>query len=253
MEEILIETVKQHDCLYNHSSREYRDQRVRQESWEEIGRQLKITPDKAKQMWDKLRRCFNNARNRRLATKSGQATKNITPWKFEQQMAFLLPYLEGRRMCGNLENDVNDADNILAQNDPTIDNDNGESDVEQYQEQVSEQIHMNENTDALQKLKQKRQQHKQVSKKNTAAEVVQIMQENSNLRKRKYEDREKRRIDPGHIRVPEDLRSPNSVVNFGDVCVPDGSLSLNTGLLEIFHSSLTAIWVVKPLIVAGAI
>ncbi|XP_060531008.1 uncharacterized protein LOC132704781 [Cylas formicarius] len=55
MDEILIETVRQHEVLYNHSSRDYRDQRMRQEAWEELDRELKISADKDKQMWDKHR------------------------------------------------------------------------------------------------------------------------------------------------------------------------------------------------------
>lgn len=43
MEEKLIEKVRQYEILYNHSSREYRNQRMRQEAWEEIAGELKIT------------------------------------------------------------------------------------------------------------------------------------------------------------------------------------------------------------------
>lgn len=43
MDEKLIELVRNHEVLYNHSSAEYRDQTIRQEAWEEIGRHLQIT------------------------------------------------------------------------------------------------------------------------------------------------------------------------------------------------------------------
>jgi len=35
--------------------------------------------------------------SRRREKKSGQAAKKIAPWKFEQQISFLLPYLENRK------------------------------------------------------------------------------------------------------------------------------------------------------------
>lgn len=52
----------------------------------------------AKERWEKLRRCFSNARNRqREEKKSGMAFKKKSLWKYEQQMAFILPYLESRK------------------------------------------------------------------------------------------------------------------------------------------------------------
>jgi len=53
--------------------------------------------EKAKDLWDKLRRCFCNAVSRRRDKKSGQAAKKMTPWKYEHQMSFILPYLENRK------------------------------------------------------------------------------------------------------------------------------------------------------------
>lgn len=43
MEKILIEKVKQHEVLYNQVAPNYRDPNVRQEAWEEIGKELEIT------------------------------------------------------------------------------------------------------------------------------------------------------------------------------------------------------------------
>lgn len=52
----------------------------------------------AKQKWEKLRRCFCNARNRRKEeTKSGMASKKNSVWKYEPQMSFIIPYLESRK------------------------------------------------------------------------------------------------------------------------------------------------------------
>jgi len=42
MEEKLIEQVRVHEVLYNCKLTSYRDQNIRQESWEEIGRELQM-------------------------------------------------------------------------------------------------------------------------------------------------------------------------------------------------------------------
>ncbi|XP_076672095.1 uncharacterized protein LOC143371109 isoform X2 [Andrena cerasifolii] len=103
MEKLLIEKVRGHEVLYNHRSSDYRDQYIRQAAWEEIGRELKIPGNKAKECWDKLRRCFCNAKNRRRDdTKNGTASKKKSCWKYEQQMSFIIPFLESRKTHGKL-------------------------------------------------------------------------------------------------------------------------------------------------------
>lgn len=43
MEEKLIEQVRERAVLYNHGSRDYRDQHIRQTAWEEVGKVLNIS------------------------------------------------------------------------------------------------------------------------------------------------------------------------------------------------------------------
>lgn len=43
MEEKLIEQVRLHEILFNCKLASYRDQHVRQEAWEDIGKELKIS------------------------------------------------------------------------------------------------------------------------------------------------------------------------------------------------------------------
>lgn len=52
--------------------------------------------NEAKELWDKLRRCFCNARKRRR-DESGGAPKKISPWKYQQQMSFILPFVGNRQ------------------------------------------------------------------------------------------------------------------------------------------------------------
>jgi len=43
MDELLIKKVREHQVLYNHGSSDYRDQQIRLNAWEEIGKELNIT------------------------------------------------------------------------------------------------------------------------------------------------------------------------------------------------------------------
>lgn len=43
MDKLLIEKVREHKALYDIGSTDYRDQQIRQNAWEEIGKELKIT------------------------------------------------------------------------------------------------------------------------------------------------------------------------------------------------------------------
>ncbi|XP_050064846.1 transcription factor Adf-1-like [Aphis gossypii] len=95
-EELLIENVREHKSLYDIFSVDYKDNSIRKEAWEEIGANLQMPADKCKSEWTKLRNCFLNAIRRRRSKTSGQATKNIPPWKYSQQMEFILPFLENR-------------------------------------------------------------------------------------------------------------------------------------------------------------
>jgi hypothetical protein len=56
---------------------------------------------------------------KRRQKKSGQAGKKIAPWRFEEQMSFLKPYLEGRPTTGNLQQEV-DLDNCTMSSEDSL-------------------------------------------------------------------------------------------------------------------------------------
>ncbi|GBP43078.1 hypothetical protein EVAR_96340_1 [Eumeta japonica] len=58
--------------------------------------------DKCKDDWDKLRNAYINALKRRKNKKSGQAAVLVTPWKYEEQMSFLQPFIKSRPSTTNL-------------------------------------------------------------------------------------------------------------------------------------------------------
>lgn len=55
-----------------------------------------------KEDWTKLRNSFASALKRRRNKKSGQAAMPVTPWKYEDQMSFLSPFMESRNTKTNL-------------------------------------------------------------------------------------------------------------------------------------------------------
>ncbi|XP_038210365.1 uncharacterized protein LOC119831164 [Zerene cesonia] len=104
-EEVLISQIKQHPVLYNSTLSSYRDQNMRNNAWEEISKQLNIPVDDIKTKWSKLRNCYTNALKRR---RKNSSLAQSTPWKYEQTMKFLLPYMisRKRRSTSGVDNNV---------------------------------------------------------------------------------------------------------------------------------------------------
>ncbi|XP_049874951.1 transcription factor Adf-1-like [Pectinophora gossypiella] len=94
----LIQLVERYPVLYDSGLPEYRDHNARTVAWDEIAMQLHTTSHDCKVRWSKLRNCYTNSRKRRRK-------KNMTPWKLENEMEFLLPYL-GREKNNDGEEDL---------------------------------------------------------------------------------------------------------------------------------------------------
>ncbi|XP_058819778.1 uncharacterized protein LOC131682370 [Topomyia yanbarensis] len=92
MEDLVIEHVRKRSYLYDHNSPLYRDKPMRIAAWEEIGREINMRGRAVQNVWEKLRRCLSNALNRRKRMLESGA-KPLPPWKYEQDMAFLLPHI----------------------------------------------------------------------------------------------------------------------------------------------------------------
>lgn len=63
---------------------------------------LFVTVNKCKDDWAKLRNAFASALKRRRNKKSGQAAAALVPWKYEENMSLLLPYMECRSTKTNV-------------------------------------------------------------------------------------------------------------------------------------------------------
>ncbi|CAG9788474.1 unnamed protein product [Diatraea saccharalis] len=106
-DEQLIEYVKLRPVLYNKTFSQYRDQTVRNIAWEEIAEQLNTPAEELKERWGKLRNLYNSALQRR------RKKSNLKyPWKFEKEMEFLMPFIDGKLAAINSSsnNFTNDED-----------------------------------------------------------------------------------------------------------------------------------------------
>ncbi|KAE9521519.1 hypothetical protein AGLY_018075 [Aphis glycines] len=146
---------------------------------------MKFSGNQAKQRWENLRRCFCNARNRRRGeAKSGSAYKTKTSWKFEQQMAYILPFLEKRKTQGNLNNS-----NLVAEPEDLSEESEAEdivpSQVDKERDAQDNQAIDFDSASTFEHLKRVKTQ-----KQNTtpAGQLVEILKESTALRKRQYEE-----------------------------------------------------------------
>ncbi|XP_012135376.1 uncharacterized protein LOC105661843 [Megachile rotundata] len=220
MEELLIEKVREREVLYNHGLPDYRDQHIRQAAWEEIGRELQIPGNKAKESWDKLRRCFCNARNRRRDDiKNGMSFKKKSSWKYEQQMSFIIPFLESRRTHGSLNeslalsnlNESQASSNLTAEPEDLSEGSEAEEntlrqlergpiDLDTENERVQDNQAADDeaalNDESVEKYydttKVLRKKNQKLRIDNPAEHMVQILKESSALRKRQYEGKSTR-------------------------------------------------------------
>lgn len=130
-------------------------------------------------MWTKLRNAFIAAKKRRK-TKSGQAAKKIAPWKFEKEMSFLIPFLEMRETCSNLETRTNDEDEE-------------EPDSEEHPTELLD------NTEVFTSTQTQGERNEEKSARyisatnrksqNPAHEMVQIMKRNAAIREKRYDNK----------------------------------------------------------------
>ncbi|KAF6199919.1 hypothetical protein GE061_006217 [Apolygus lucorum] len=90
----LINNVRKRPFLYDQDSPNYRDVETRTQAWDEIGKELKIGAGEARLAWDKLRRCFSNALNRRRQ----QTSRARKSWRYHKYMEFLEPHVDCKKL-----------------------------------------------------------------------------------------------------------------------------------------------------------
>ncbi|KAJ0174898.1 hypothetical protein K1T71_010006 [Dendrolimus kikuchii] len=95
--ERLIDEVKKYPVLYDTRHENHRDIDVRDRCWLEISERLGANSEVLKREWKILRDSMRQALKR---SKQGATTKAGAPckkWRFQNRMAFVLPYMTMRR------------------------------------------------------------------------------------------------------------------------------------------------------------
>ncbi|XP_063605929.1 uncharacterized protein LOC134780913 [Penaeus indicus] len=104
--EELIEAVRRESVLYDTGHPDYAKGSLKDELWAQIAGALQYKDGAAaKDIWLKIRNCHRDAlrRQKKLKGRTGSRAAAIKPWKYQQQMEFLIPYMA-------ISTNVSDAD-----------------------------------------------------------------------------------------------------------------------------------------------
>ncbi|KAG8228679.1 hypothetical protein J437_LFUL008667 [Ladona fulva] len=102
----LIELVKRHPCLYDTSDKDYRHIKLKECIWNSIGMDLGMSSTLVKCEWKKLRDCHRNALKWRNSSTSGQDGVCKRPWKYEEEMTFLLDFMANKAPEDEIKEEV---------------------------------------------------------------------------------------------------------------------------------------------------
>ncbi|XP_049782383.1 uncharacterized protein LOC126184065 [Schistocerca cancellata] len=106
-EEKLIEAVREHRELYDTKHADYMKVKLKNRIWSDIAKDLNLKDgEETKNSWLKLRGSYRDARRRQVKyMKSGAAAENIKPWRYQNQMSFLEPFMTAGPRDSNLGDD----------------------------------------------------------------------------------------------------------------------------------------------------
>jgi hypothetical protein len=89
---LLIELVSSHAHLYDMKNKNYKNNKMKDNTWEELAIVLETTPDDCKRLWKNLRDRFTKEKRSR----SGEAAKE-SEWQYFKQMLFYDKHCTPRR------------------------------------------------------------------------------------------------------------------------------------------------------------
>ncbi|XP_049792564.1 uncharacterized protein LOC126199679 [Schistocerca nitens] len=103
-EEKLIEAVREHRELYDTKHADYMKVKLKNRIWSDIAKGLNLKDEEeTKNSLLKLRGSYRDARRRQVKyMKSGAAAENIKPWKYQNQMSILEPFMTAGPRDSNL-------------------------------------------------------------------------------------------------------------------------------------------------------
>ena len=153
-----------------------------------------VSAETAKDIWEKLRRCFLNALNRRRNKKSGDGVKKMVPWRFDLEMSFLLPLLYTKNTQCNVQKEENLEDVQIDEQETdepemnTFEIPGGQSNI--TREETSSSSHVYSHTQGYFPTKRIQQ-----GRDSAIQQIVNVMKENSYLRQRRHEEKTIRDMD----------------------------------------------------------
>ncbi|XP_017467947.1 PREDICTED: uncharacterized protein LOC108360246 [Rhagoletis zephyria] len=104
--EILIEQIKQNDCLFNLSHREYKNVHKKMEIWESVAQSSNLSADACRKRWKELRDAYKKRKRSELLASGNGAPNPVKRWKYMEMLTFLYNYTDSRPTVGNVESDI---------------------------------------------------------------------------------------------------------------------------------------------------
>lgn len=122
--ECFIEKVRNRPCLWNMNHVSYRDVAKKDAAWERVAKECGMSCGRdAKSQWKKLRDSHREALRRRKP-EAGPSAQYLKPWKYEEDMRFILSQSENKDvpLYSNDSNDTQESnnDNLAEANNMTI-------------------------------------------------------------------------------------------------------------------------------------
>ncbi|XP_073811048.1 uncharacterized protein [Musca autumnalis] len=100
MEEALINAVQQHPCIYDKSSKAYRNKFSKEKAWDAVANAVGKPVKQCQTRWKSLRDRFVKEE---LKLASGSEAPEYMDWKFSASMSFLRDHLQPRPTTSNFD------------------------------------------------------------------------------------------------------------------------------------------------------
>uniref|UniRef100_A0A6P7F6Y0 Uncharacterized protein LOC114327210 n=1 Tax=Diabrotica virgifera virgifera TaxID=50390 RepID=A0A6P7F6Y0_DIAVI len=195
-DEMLIELVRCHEELYNQGDRLYFDAIHKNKLWKDISIKLNKTPEECKQRWESLRSQYRKICKAR-ETKTGQAAIKRKKWRYEEELAFLLPYMKDKERISSFPDIAENASDMEHLNEDSIhdENEGGNGEAEQNTSQsVSTTPVSVPSTSGIITKKSAQKKTTRTSKESASAVLMQYI-----LSKKEEEQREPQNPKKDHI------------------------------------------------------
>ncbi|XP_076637514.1 uncharacterized protein LOC143349831 isoform X1 [Colletes latitarsis] len=115
-DEKLIFLVRNKECLFNLTHKDYTDIGLKMRIWKEIGDEMGLSGAECKYRWFSLRDQYRRSVRSSKRTLSGQNRK----WRYDHAMSFLLPHLQERDTWSNVSEEIESEDPRILDGDEVV-------------------------------------------------------------------------------------------------------------------------------------